>query len=78
MKFKCPGSCHGKTPQLEVRICPECGNEIELFSVDMKAECDRCGYTVYNDIQYCIETCDHAEDCLGAELYRKMMKGINP
>ena len=34
--------------------------------------------TVYNDIQYCIETCDHAEDCLGAELYRKMVKEISP
>ena len=73
MKFKCPGSCHGNTPQLEIRRCPECGNEIEMFSVDMKAECDRCGFTVYNDIRQCMEVCTHAEECLGAEMYRKLM-----
>ena len=44
-----------------------------MFSVDMKAECDRCGFTVYNDIQQCMEVCAHAEECLGAEMYRKLM-----
>ena len=73
MKFKCPGSCSGNTPQLMIRECPECGNEIEMFSVDMKAVCDRCGHEIYNDIQYCIEWCSHAKECIGAELYRKLM-----
>lgn len=73
MKFKCPGSCHGNTPQLVIKTCPECGNEIEMFSVDMKVVCDRCGYEAYNDIQYCIEWCSHAEQCIGAEMYRKLV-----
>ncbi len=80
MKFKCPGSCGGKTPQLEIVTCPECGNDIEMFSVDMMAECDSCGHVIYNDIQYCIEKCDRAEECMGADLYRKMMSElkVNP
>lgn len=72
-KFKCPGSCAGSTPQLEIRICPKCGNEVELFSIDAKAECDRCGFTVFNDIQSCIQWCEHAEQCIGSELYRKLV-----
>ena len=73
MKFKCPGSCNNSTPQLEIKRCPECGNEIEMFSIDMKMTCDKCGFTVYNDIQSCMEWCSHAEECLGADLYRKLM-----
>ena len=77
MKFKCPGSCGGNTPQLTVRECPQCGSEIEMFSVDMKAECDNCGYVLYNDVQYCMERCPRAEECLGAELYRKMLSELS-
>ena len=73
MKFKCPGSCSGKTPQLEIVTCPECGNDIEMFSVDYKAECDSCGHIIYNDIQYCIKECPKAEECLGAAEYRKLL-----
>lgn len=73
MKFKCPGSCNNSTPQLVIKTCPECGNEIEMFSIDMKAVCDRCGFEAFNDIQSCIEWCQHAEECIGAELYRKLV-----
>lgn len=75
MKFKCPGSCGGKTPQLKIFTCPECGNEIEMFSVDMRVECDRCGFVLYNDVRYCVENCDHAEECFGAEFFRMMRSG---
>ncbi len=38
------GGCHGtdklKTPTLEIKICPQCGNEIELFSIDTEMACD--------------------------------------
>ena len=36
-----------KTPALEERVCPECGEEVEVFTVDGKitedSECS-CGY----------------------------------
>lgn len=72
MKFKCPGTCNNETPQLEIKVCPECGNEIEMFSIDLKAECDRCGFIAFNDVQSCYQWCEHAEQCLGPELYRKL------
>lgn len=72
MKFKCPGTCNNETPQLEIKICPECGNEIEMFSIDLRAECDKCGFVAFNDIQSCYQWCEHAEECLGPELYRKL------
>ena len=75
-KFKCPGTCNNETPQLQIRTCPECGAEIEMFSIDMKADCPECGFTVYNDIQSCIQWCTHAEECIGAELYRKLIRDI--
>ncbi|MFR7832565.1 MAG: hypothetical protein ACLU3F_15290 [Blautia wexlerae] len=43
--------CQGKprTPTIEDRICPNCGNPIEIFSTDTEVACDKCGFVVYND-----------------------------
>ena len=37
--------CQGKprTPTIEDRICPNCGNPIEIFSTDTEVACDKCG-----------------------------------
>ena len=72
------GGCHGtdklKTPTLEIKICPQCGNEIEIFSIDTEMACDNCGYVVYNDIQSCVKWCKYAKLCVGEELYKKLTK----
>ncbi|HHT17783.1 MAG TPA: hypothetical protein GXZ77_08785 [Papillibacter sp.] len=72
------GGCHGadrlKTPTLDIKNCPECGAEVELFSIDTSVDCDNCGFTVYNDIQNCVLWCKHAKLCVGEELYNKMME----
>lgn len=73
MEFKCPGSANMSTPTLEIRKCPNCGAEIELFSTDIKAQCYKCGFTAYNDKQSCIQWCKHAEECVGKELYAKLV-----
>ncbi|UOO38290.1 hypothetical protein IZU99_03270 [Oscillospiraceae bacterium CM] len=69
--------CHGadklKTPTLEIRICPECGNEIEIFSIDTEVPCDKCGFVAYNSILSCVCWCKHAKLCVGEELYNKIM-----
>jgi len=71
-----PG-CHGadglKTPELKIKICPECGAEVEMFSTDIEIQCERCGYTVYNDIQSCVQWCKYAIQCVGEELYNKLI-----
>ena len=37
----CPGAARLKTPTLEEKICPVCGNIIEIFSVDTEVACER-------------------------------------
>ena len=58
-----------------VKVCPVCGNLIEMFSTDVTAACDQCGFVAYNDAQNCIEWCKYAKQCIGEELYNKLMRG---
>ena len=72
MTFGCPGSVSIRgTPTLAVKKCPECGNEVELFSTDAKAECGQCGFVVYNDRQSCILWCRNAGKCFGEAARRE-------
>jgi ribosomal protein S27E len=69
---KCPGLDNIRTPILKIKKCPKCGDEVEIFSTDMKVKCSNCGFTVYSDLQSCIQWCEYAEECLGDELYKKL------
>jgi NADH pyrophosphatase NudC (nudix superfamily) len=73
----CPGVSRLKTPTLEIKICPVCGSEIELFSTDIAVTCEKCGFVAYNDMQSCISWCKHAKQCIGEELYNKLVSA-NP
>ncbi|MCL6611974.1 MAG: hypothetical protein K6T66_10605 [Peptococcaceae bacterium] len=73
MLNRCPGSLAG-TPTLKIKKCPECGNEVEVFSNDVKVDCDKCGFTVYNDLESCIQWCKYAKYCVGEDLYRKLKR----
>lgn len=68
--------CQGKprTPTLEEKICPNCGNVIELFSIDTQVACDHCGFVAYNDTLSCVQWCEYARKCVGDEMYEKMME----
>ena len=72
---RCPGVAGMRTPTLEIRKCPQCGEEVEVFSTDLKVVCSRCGFVIYNDIQSCIQWCRYAEECVGTEMYRKLKPG---
>ena len=67
--------CQGK-PQITIRekICPQCGHEIEIFSVDTQVTCENCGFVVYNDTLSCVQWCKYARECVGDEMYEAMMK----
>ena len=43
--------CQGKprTPTIIEKICPNCGHEIEMFSIDTQMACEHCGFVAYND-----------------------------
>ena len=68
--------CQGKprTPTIIEKICPNCGNVIELFSIDTEMACEKCGFVAYNDTLSCVQWCKHAKECVGEEMYNAMME----
>ena len=70
----CPGASRLKVPTITEKICPNCGAVIELFSTDVSVACDKCGFVAYNDLQSCVQWCAHAEECIGTEMYNKLVK----
>ena len=68
--------CMGKprTPTIHEKICPNCGNIIELFSIDTEVACDNCGFVAYNDTLSCVQWCQYAKKCVGEEMYNHMME----
>ena len=75
MPDHCPGAANLRTPTLAIKKCPHCGEEMELFSNDISVKCSGCGFMVYNDIQSC--WCRHAKECIGEEMYTKLMERKN-
>ncbi len=72
---KCPGIENPREPVTTVKLkCPGCGEEIELFSDEVSAECPKCGFTVYSDLLSCVRWCRYARKCVGEEVYRKIME----
>ncbi len=74
MLDKCPGAANMRTPTLKIKHCPECDGEVEIFSTDIKVKCKGCGFTVYNEIETCIQWCKYAKECVGEEMYNKLKK----
>ncbi len=70
----CAGRNNFGTPTLKIMKCPECGGEIEMFSTDIKVKCDNCGFVAFNDINICVQWCAHAEECVGTEMYNKLVR----
>ena len=74
---KCPGASNIRTPTIEQKKCPKCGAEVELFSIDMQMDCPKCGFTVFNDLESCIQWCVYAKECVGEEMYERLMKKVS-
>ena len=66
--------CQGKEQiTIHDKICPQCGAEIEIFSIDVSADCPNCGFTIYNNELNCVQWCQYAEQCVGPEQYKQYM-----
>lgn len=57
--MKCPGS----DVEITVKICPQCGAEVELFTGESKVKCASCGNLVHREPASCIEWCPGAKQC---------------
>jgi anaerobic ribonucleoside-triphosphate reductase len=71
---KCPGATNIRTPTIEIKVCKMCGEEVEFFSTDLQRKCPKCGFVIYKDLESCIQWCKYAKECIGEELYNKLMK----
>ena len=67
--------CQSKSKEITIqdKICPRCGQEVEIFSVDTQAVCENCGYVIYNDTLSCVQWCRYAKQCGGEETYERLM-----
>ena len=68
--------CQGKprTPTILDKKCPQCGQDIEMFSTDTEARCENCGFVAYNDTLSCVQWCKYARQCVGDEMSEQMMQ----
>lgn len=67
--------CQGKRDiEIYEKKCPRCGHTIEIFSIDVSAKCENCGYEIYNDTLNCVQWCQYAKQCVGEETYRHLME----
>ena len=72
----CPGIANIRTPTLQIRHCPDCEAEVEVFSTDTDVGCNHCGFVIYNDLASCIQWCKYARDCVGEDTYQKFKKQV--
>ena len=68
--------CQGKprTPTIIEKVCPQCGDLIELFSIDTQMACEKCGFIAYNDTLSCVQWCAYARKCVREEMYIALME----
>ncbi len=66
--IRCPGAVNLR---LEVRACPVCGGEVEIFSDEYKTRCPSCGTELFRDLASCIDWCPYAKKCLDERSKKK-------
>lgn len=67
--------CQGrKGPQVQEKLCPNCGSPVELISTDIYTECEECGCLVFSDEVECIQHCSKAKECMGESQYARLME----
>jgi len=60
--------CHGQVPRSEGV------QEVELWTDEAEAKCGNCGNVVSRAmLQGCVDYCEGAKECLGEELYNRLM-----
>jgi len=71
----CPGAKILRQPQPEMFDCPSCGEEVEIWTDEIRGVCSNCGQAVFREgTMSCLEWCKFAQDCVGEEAYDRYMK----
>lgn len=57
--MKCPGS----DITISVFSCPNCGEDVEMFTGEASRKCANCQTVVHREKASCIEWCEFATQC---------------
>ena len=72
MYSKCPGQ-DMRNLKVSLHKCPKCGAEVEIFSDELRARCQKCKTLVYKEkVPSCIDWCPSARECLGEERWKAL------
>ena len=70
----CPGAKKFIQPDIVIRSCPSCGEEVEFFDYETEQNCPKCGKTVKQEMDNsCLMWCEHSEKCLNDIENRKLL-----
>ncbi|MEM2320697.1 MAG: hypothetical protein QXS79_02275 [Candidatus Bathyarchaeia archaeon] len=65
MLKRCPGVRSLIEPQIMIRECPFCGEEVEFFEYETQLKCPKCGKMVYREpSESCLSWCEYADKCI--------------
>ena len=72
MNIKCPGQ-DIRNLRAAMYKCEKCGNEVEMFSDELRIRCYRCKEFVYKEnTPSCIDWCRSAKECIGEEKWNAL------
>jgi predicted RNA-binding Zn-ribbon protein involved in translation (DUF1610 family) len=71
----CPGAKILRQPQPEMFDCPSCGEEVEIWTDEIRGVCSNCGQALFRDgYMSCLEWCKFAQECVGEVAYDRYLK----
>ena len=74
--MRCPGQ-YSRKLTVSYHPCPECGELVEFFSDETRTRCSECRAVVVKEqAPNCIQWCEAARECIGAERYDAIMKDL--
>jgi len=66
----CPGAKFLRQPRPEIFNCPDCGEEVEIWSDEIRGTCSACGRKVFREgVPSCVEWCKYGKECVGEEAF---------
>lgn len=75
----CPGSRKIREPLPEYYSCPNCGEEVEVWTHELMYPCPKCGTPVFREHEpSCIDRCPQAKECVGVETFERLTKASKP
>ena len=75
MISNCPGALKFRQPEPEIIKCPSCGEEVEIWTDEIKVTCRNCKETIIREGgPSCLDWCRYAKECVGDQIYNRYMK----